>query len=905
MRPVAQPTDAATTAAYAAFISYSHADEGTAKWLHRKLEAYRTPRPLIGREGRYGAIPARVGKVFRDREEFGAGGELRREIESALDRSTALIVLCSPRSAASTYVAAEIDYFGSRGRGDRIIPVIVDGEPPECFPRPLRDGAERLGADFRAHKDGRDAGLLKVLAGLHGVPLDELVQRERVAQRWRLRAAIAAVAVFAGLAVVATILGWLANRNANLAQTRAALMAIDGARAQLAEGETDAALLVLLDAASTLGPSLPDSFLIAFQEALERAEGEIVVPIPSGARLFRGSKGVYVSDSQKGVLSIVDASGALRTITTFETPVAAVMETNNSSLYLVREDLRIEEHVEGKPPRVLGHFERRGADDDLGNFDIQLVDGLLLWQPEEQSDGSTDYPVAQVFDVRTRAISSVNVPRSVRLSYARLGDGRRVIFEQSGFAANIDAPPTVEELRRREGTDAAVPGFPGFAELTEQSCLTAIRPTDSQRAALRTLATEERGVSVMFVCHVVDADVLVRVERATSAGIERIFTVIDRYGQATVLGPGLDDGLDATWADLAEGDGNDETEGAKAYVVGRRVRLTGDAPISDGLLDRTFPYYVKFAAFVPGKQLVIAEQGRDRLRILKYGLQTNLAFRTLAGDIETSPEPLLHPTACQGSPYAAPTASGARLSVKANPTPDEYSGPLTFKVTLDSSQGRFERDFVTDAAQRCVAIARGGRYVAVGETSDRMQVHDLTKAQKGEPSKIGEFEAHAWGDPSLNGWGAIFFLNEGPSVIAASGDRPVVRWDYSEENQSWTATELYRGDVPIRSAEPDRSGRRLLLREDIGNGDVAARIYSLDAARTWRALGRDYKWLHVFFSEKDEAFVGKHHQWVWAVRMINGEEAVRTARERLSSTCRSFPANEFRQSPCWPSALGR
>jgi hypothetical protein len=35
---------------YRAFISYSHADEEWAKWLHKALETYRVPKHLVGRE---------------------------------------------------------------------------------------------------------------------------------------------------------------------------------------------------------------------------------------------------------------------------------------------------------------------------------------------------------------------------------------------------------------------------------------------------------------------------------------------------------------------------------------------------------------------------------------------------------------------------------------------------------------------------------------------------------------------------------------------------------------------------------------------------------------------------------------------------------------------------------------
>lgn len=197
---------------YAAFISYSHKDEAVARWLHRKLEAYRVPRALVGREERFGVIPKRIGKVFRDREEFAAGGELKAEIEAALDRADALVVLCSNSSARSRYVDAEIEYFRQLGGANRIVPVILNGEPPACFPSALNDGRERLGADFRKGRDERDGGLIKVLSGILGVSMDELVQRERIARRRRMRAIAALAAVFFGLALLASWFGWQAEQ---------------------------------------------------------------------------------------------------------------------------------------------------------------------------------------------------------------------------------------------------------------------------------------------------------------------------------------------------------------------------------------------------------------------------------------------------------------------------------------------------------------------------------------------------------------------------------------------------------------------------------------------------------------------------------------------------------------------
>ena len=95
-------------AEYAAFINYSHSDDQFANWLHRRLEGFSTPRELVGRAGSAGMIPRRLGRVFRDRTDLSAAYDLGAEIHEALNRSSALIVLCSARSAKSAYVNEEI-----------------------------------------------------------------------------------------------------------------------------------------------------------------------------------------------------------------------------------------------------------------------------------------------------------------------------------------------------------------------------------------------------------------------------------------------------------------------------------------------------------------------------------------------------------------------------------------------------------------------------------------------------------------------------------------------------------------------------------------------------------------------------------------------------------------------------
>jgi hypothetical protein len=68
---------------YRAFLSYRSADRGRAQRLHRQLEAYRVPRPLVGRIGLHGGIPSRLGIIFRDRDELRTSADIGTTIAKA------------------------------------------------------------------------------------------------------------------------------------------------------------------------------------------------------------------------------------------------------------------------------------------------------------------------------------------------------------------------------------------------------------------------------------------------------------------------------------------------------------------------------------------------------------------------------------------------------------------------------------------------------------------------------------------------------------------------------------------------------------------------------------------------------------------------------------------------------
>jgi hypothetical protein len=193
---------------YTAFISYSHRDAAMGRWLHRRLEGYRLPRRLAGQPGEHGPVPQRLAPIFRDRDELPAAGDLSEKVRAALTVSDNLIVLCSPHSAASPWVTKEIETFRSLHPGRHVFAAIVGGEPPACFPPPLTEGGtEPLAADLRPEGDGRRLALLKLVAGLAGVGLDALVQRDAARRvkrvTWVTAGALAAMLVMAVMTTIA------------------------------------------------------------------------------------------------------------------------------------------------------------------------------------------------------------------------------------------------------------------------------------------------------------------------------------------------------------------------------------------------------------------------------------------------------------------------------------------------------------------------------------------------------------------------------------------------------------------------------------------------------------------------------------------------------------------------------
>lgn len=382
-----RPGAGAPVKRYKAFISYSWADKEWGAWAHKALETYATPKPLAGKPGLHGPVPARLTPIFKDREEEAAGAGITASIEAAMAASDFLIVICSPTSAQSKWVNHEIAWFKTRRDPSRVLALVVDGEPgasfipgreaEECFPKALlykigpdlqpTDEKEDvpLAADARKAGDGKRVAKLKLAAAMLGLGLDDLVRREERRRAVRRRLVTAALAVFS---VWMTGNTWFAITQRNEAQTQRLI----------AEQQTDnanAALDYLVSLFEIANPATENPKTITALTVLERGRAKLDTELGDKpmvrARLLSAIGSVYQNlGDVKGAEPIL-AEAAKGPFATLDREVRAKMdlvdaliklrEYGRAAQLIEETGAKVEAVADKTPPGALDHFRMQIA----------------------------------------------------------------------------------------------------------------------------------------------------------------------------------------------------------------------------------------------------------------------------------------------------------------------------------------------------------------------------------------------------------------------------------------------------------------------------------------------------------------------------------------------------------------
>lgn len=229
---------------YDAFISYRHIqpDAFVAGSLHKILEAYKPPKSIFKGKNPEEIKRTKIKKVFRDEEELPLTSNLSDTIGYALENSEYLIAICSPRFGESLWCRKEVDTFIKLHGKEKVLTVLVEGEPSDSFPEELlyreveitkpdgtteivKEPMEPLAANARGNSDKERVKLLKneslrLMAPMFGVNFDDLKQRHReqkLRRTIRIVAAASAICLLFGI-VSTTMAVKISNQNEQITQ---------------------------------------------------------------------------------------------------------------------------------------------------------------------------------------------------------------------------------------------------------------------------------------------------------------------------------------------------------------------------------------------------------------------------------------------------------------------------------------------------------------------------------------------------------------------------------------------------------------------------------------------------------------------------------------------------------------
>lgn len=916
---------------YRAFISYSQKDGVWGRRLHSWLETYRVPLGVMVDVD----VSRRLGRFFRDEEEMAAAANIADTVRGAIEAAESLIVICSPRSAKSEWVNAEILHFRRTGRGGQVFAFIIDGVPnsgdpaTECFPPALRAAGdpndpdalpiEPLGLDIR--KDGKQRACARLAAGMLGADFDDLWRRDRRRaeriQRLVVSGLSALSLVLAALTATAVVFGLQA-------QHRAAILSIDSARTILQEGDADGALLLLLEAAKSFSAaSAPDTLLIAFDEALQRAASEDLYPLPQGARVFDAPGGLYIVDPERRAISLLDSRGPPRVIVeAMGSPAIFVGQAADGALLVVREDLEIERRRDGAA-EMLGAFANAdvralvpGRYAGVPLADITLsADGVLLlqdcWDCEQEA-----YRV-QAFDTVERRLHAIELRRNNRLDgrayYARAPDGRRIVFSAGDMRALDgsrldDAPSRLDMMASLCGDGARLPAEVAAAlARTGFDFLEPVHCAARDGAVLLSVATRSRA----YYSPDGRSDYLFKPEDPIDNHSIQSW-VHSRYLASpdfSYVSGGL---RGNAFAEVAAVD-YDQASRTLAVAFGRDLMIGG----RERMLEWRMPNLVARVRLLADDKLAVIDLDGRFVHVVQHGSPHLYATRRLSEEERGRyfPTDLYLPSEEAAPVCSLPPArlSGAAVTVTES-APLELDEPRMAAIRIAGPRGGVERRF--EIGFSCVRLSANAQFAAYIDPLKVAHVLDLRRLLAGEEQiDIGAINGVT--DIAFSGAGReIVVVRPGGMDAEVRGQGLVIaRMAPAGDEGAWSdVAELYRGTASQQAARLDERGRRAILLEQLASeDDFGGEVYSLEAQRTWRRLGAAHRWFNAGFTTGGEAFTFNGFDEnaegiapeVLAITLHDLPQAIAAAREALSQHCRDFRGDDFRASQCWRRSSGR
>lgn len=780
-------------------------------------------------------------------------------------------------------------------------------------------------------------------------------QREQQSAR-RIKFAAIAASVLAILAAGAAYYGF---SESSRAREQSALLAPASSSDMLAKGDVDGALLVLLDAFTAFDPSAtPHALQIAMHDALEVAADQTTLQTNTPSLLVFGPDGLfYVIEKSRdrfwtlnGNVLTLEYEGARTTVSALE----ARYIPSTKKLIVVREDGTVEtvsesgfasigklQHMQNELPsvQILNSgfvFSQDFSDDEVNLSILDTASGLLH---------------NQTFDNRRlEAVDYDGVPYLITSTY--VGDGQEIkvsgqrvsrVDEKILFAA----PDSVKDFAVRS-----------------QLCNSLYKPIDPKMYKLIAEQINNFMTNHSYICVSLGDRLLFSYAMGSSAGDQRGFYLLDSNGKekdvvfdgvlpvpadqiavsnngkvvaivsdrivklyditsfhpdeaSSAEGASGEDGASgeegaasAENAPNAEGAPGQEaaaSEGAAVEVAagegeasdkdaaGDEAAATGeDADENDSSAEEGKFSLVREITFETPPDKVVFDGGRL------------LAFEERAGRVTL--------IGSEEGDFVDLYRAGIEKRQKEESTFDRMNPGNCTDVT-DSirplwKNENFSAKWIRSEEDNGRLEIRGGDAVSVLDLKDYhcfQFSRDLTLVLFSDARKIVVYDVKdllrkgiATASPkfALHGdWASAFFLDD-YSLVVADNSLEVKRYWIKESGVSHQT--IFRGSKPITYAEPSENGKRLIIIESMGSGDVSAKLVSLENGEEWATLGESYKWRSAFFLP-DGQIVNGQTGAMNILALPQPDALAIEARRELSSHCAIRDNQMPQDSPCWPA----
>jgi hypothetical protein len=704
----------------------------------------------------------------------------------------------------------------------------------------------------------------------------------------------------------------IAEDNKVKAEQRSALLAASIAQSFTGNGSIDQALLLMLDAARVFDDaSAPDAIRIALTKALEARQRNEIKPIFADAAVFETDNALILFDpATKDLWKLTNAISPARLLAGAAGDAAILKlrsSQNGTELVVLRADLTVERinATTGQRRKVATFSEPPKRPDATYQLDDTAItdDDLVVRQftVDTGSQGSESASFVQVLDSETGSLLSGEL-KNVQSIFKRSQNGGVYAGDYDGNV--FDVRPGKGVLAMNKTKLAASDGY----VLRYGRCFTGM-PAPVKAAVQKSLEDELPGLA--FACRKFGSSYLITVTTHISSGTARSDTLFRADGTQTDVREALDKAVtgasqnNLTWVGLYRASATAEKEQLVVIVNRKAYVLEHSTDPNDAdwslLFEFSYPSLVGYGRLADGDRLITVETGGARIVAQDFGAQPRESFLSSpsAGIIGTDqPVDTLHKGTCVG--YAIPRSDTVKLpdgralvldTASTSSGSDKHelrvAGPTNTVVTL----GKDDED------AQCVDFSADWRRLLVMKKG-AVVVYDFQNVLK--TASLSGNEIASLSVPDVIS--ALFADPAGEGIVIANFTNSVRLWRRGAGG-AWSSTEIYSGDYPVRYAELDATGGRLIVMEDRGGADVAGTLYSVEAQTKWYDLGSDYKWLGATFTGGSDVVVSEHSTWTHVFPLLPLSALAGSADKALSPHCRPSSAKDYRASPCWPTTF--